>query len=98
MSEAHAERDGPVLRVQGDLDFTTVVALWEQTETLFAASPPSQIDLGEVGHANSAGVALLVAWLERVQRAGQSVCFVRVPAQMRAIIAVADLETLLPLA
>lgn len=98
MSQAQAERDGAVLWVQGDLDFTTVVALWEQTETLFAVGPPTQIDLGGVGRANSAGVALLVAWLERAQRVGQSVRFVRVPTQMQAIIAVADLETLLPLA
>jgi phospholipid transport system transporter-binding protein len=54
--------------------------------------------LNGVSRANSAGVALLVAWLGRLQRRQQAVTFVNVPAQMRAIIEVADLDTVLPLA
>ena len=98
MAEATAERDGDTLRVQGDLDFDSVAALWNATEALFADGPPARIDLHGVSRANSAGVALLVAWLGRVQRHQQAVVFVNVPAQMRAIIAVADLDTVLPLA
>ena len=98
MAEATAERDGDTLWVQGDLDFDSVVALWNATESLFANGSPTRIDLNGVSRANSAGVALLVAWLGRVQRHQQAVVFVNVPAQMRAIIAVADLDTVLPLA
>ncbi|MFZ1641946.1 MAG: STAS domain-containing protein [Candidatus Contendobacter sp.] len=98
MAVATAERDGDTLRVRGDLDFDSVVALWHATESLFAAGPPAWIDLNEVSRANSAGVALLVAWLGQVQRRRREVVFVNVPAQMRAIIEVADLDTVLPLA
>lgn len=98
MAEATAERDGNTLRVQGDLDFDSVVALWNATESLFADGPPARIDLQGVSRANSAGVALLVAWLGQVQRRQQTVMFVNAPAQMRAIIEVADLDAVLPLA
>ena len=97
MATATTEREGDTLRVQGDLDFDSVVALWGMTESLFAADPPTRIDLRGVSRANSAGVALLVAWLGRVQRRQQTVAFINVPAQMRAIIEVADLDTVLPL-
>ena len=98
MAEATAERDGDTLWIQGDLDFDSVAALWNSTESLFVAGPPARIDLQGVSRANSAGVALLVAWLGRVQRERQTVAFVNVPAQMRAIIEVADLDAVLPLA
>jgi phospholipid transport system transporter-binding protein len=98
MAAATAERDGDTLRVQGDLDFDSVAALWGATASLFAGDPPTRIDLGGVSRSNSAGVALLVAWLGRVQRRQRPVVFVNVPAQMRAIIEVADLDTVLPLA
>ena len=97
MATAIAEREGDTLRVEGDLDFDSVAALWNATESLFTADPPARIDLQGVRRANSAGVALLVAWLGRVQRDQQTVTFVNVPAQMRAIIEVADLDTVLPL-
>jgi phospholipid transport system transporter-binding protein len=98
MAEATAERDGDTLWVQGDLDFDSVAALWNATESLFADDPPARIDLQGVSRANSSGVGLLVAWLGLVQRRQQTVLFVNVPAQMRAIIGVADLDAVLPLA
>jgi phospholipid transport system transporter-binding protein len=98
MATATAEHDGDTLRIQGELDFASVADLWAATEALFADGPPAQIDLNGVNHANSAGVALLVAWLGQVQRHRRTVVFVNVPAQMRAIIEVADLDTVLPLA
>ncbi|MDG4595566.1 MAG: STAS domain-containing protein [Candidatus Contendobacter sp.] len=95
---ATAERDGDTLRIRGELDFDAVRTLWDATESLFAADPPARIDLGGVRRASSAAVALLVAWLDRLQRQRQEVNFINVPAQMRAIIEVADLDTVLPLA
>ena len=95
---ATAERDGDTLRVQGELDFDAVATLWDATESLFAAGPPARIDLSGVRRASSAGVALLVAWLDQLRRRRREVIFVNVPAQMRAIIEVADLDTVLPLA
>jgi phospholipid transport system transporter-binding protein len=96
MAEAMADRDGDTLRIQGELDFDSVAALCAMAESLFLAEPIRQIDLGGVRHSNSAGVALLVEWLRQARRRRWEPVFVNVPPQMRAIIAVADLETVLP--
>ncbi|MDG4605006.1 MAG: STAS domain-containing protein [Candidatus Contendobacter sp.] len=98
MATATTDRDGETLRIRGELDFDSVAELWNATESLFAAAPPSRIDLSGISRANSAGVALLVEWLGRTRRQGQELIFVNVPAQMRAIITIADLDTVLPLA
>ena len=84
--------------VRGELDFGAVEALWRETEERFREQPPLRIDLGGVSRADSAGVALLVEWLREARARGQDLRFVNVPAQMLAIIRVADLEDLLPLA
>lgn len=98
MATATVEREGDTLRVQGDLDFDSVADLWNATEPLFGTDPPVRIDLQGVRHANSAGVALLVAWLGQAQHHRTAMVFVNTPAQMRAIIKIADLDTVLPLA
>mgnify|MGYP001187688691 FL=1 len=98
MAAATAERDGATLRVSGELNFASVANLWRETGPLFAADPPIQIDLGRVSHSNSAGVALLVDWLSQARYRQRDLVFLNVPAQMRAIIQVADLDAVLPLA
>ncbi len=97
MTATMVERNGETLHIRGQLDFDSVAELWDATESLFTASPPSRIDLSAVTHANSAGVALLVGWLGWAQRGQQELVFVNVPAQMRAIIKIADLDMILPL-
>lgn len=84
--------------VQGELDLGSVTDLWQASERLFPQQPPQRIDLGGVSRADSAGVALLVAWLGQARRRQQPLRFINLPAQMQAIIRVTDLEELLPLA
>ncbi len=94
MVSAAAERDGPTLRVSGELNFASVADLWRATGPLFATDPPLRIDLGGVTHSNSAGVALLVEWMAQTRRHRRELIFLNVPAQMRAIIQVADLDAI----
>lgn len=98
MGVATTERDGDILRVRGELDFASVAELWEATAALFAAEPILRVDLGGIQRADSAGVALLVEWLRQARQRRRDLAFINVPAQMRTIIQVADLETVLPLA
>ncbi len=98
MASATAARNGDTLAVAGELDFLSVAELWQSTQPLFRAEPIHRIDLSGVRHSNSAGVALLAAWLRIAHRHRQELAFINVPAQMRAIIQVAGLETILPLA
>ncbi|MDG4554335.1 MAG: STAS domain-containing protein [Candidatus Competibacter sp.] len=98
MASAQVSRDGDTLRVRGELDFDSVADLWEATEALFAGAAPLRIDLSGVKRSNSAGVALLAQWVCQARRHRRELLFVGIPAQMRAIIRVADLETVLPAA
>ena len=98
MAEASARRDGATLYVQGELDFDSVADLWKATESLFQAEPIHRIDLSGVHRSNSAGVALMVEWLRQARRRQWPLAFVNIPKQMRAIIEVAELEAVLPLA
>ena len=96
MATATAERVGDTLRVRGDLGFDSVAELWARAETPLLDESVLRIDLGGVRRSNSAGVALLVEWLREARQRQQVLLFTNVPAQMRAIIEVVDLETLLP--
>lgn len=96
MATATIEHDGTTLRVVGELDFDSVADLWEKANALFAAESITRIDLSGVQHSNSAGVALLVEWLRQAQSRQSELVFSNMPAQMRAIVRVVDLETVLP--
>lgn len=97
MATATVERDGDILRVRGELDFDSVAELWTAANPLFATESFAYIDLRDVERSNSAGVALLVEWLRQAQTLQRDLRFIHVPAQMRAIIQVVDLETVLPI-
>ncbi len=98
MASATAERDGDTLRVRGELDFDTVADLWATTEAPILLEPILRVDLGGVQRSNSAGVALLVQWLRQARRRQVELVFIDVPAQLREIVRVADLEQVLPVA
>lgn len=98
MAIATAACNGDTLAIDGDLDFASVAELWESVRPLFRTELIGRIDLTGVHHSNSAGVALLAAWLHTVRHDQRELLFVNVPPQMRAIIQVAGLETILPLA
>ena len=98
--------------VHGDLDFHSIIKLWQDSDKLFSANTPIekssqnkslqnkplQINLAQVNRCDSSGVALLVDWLRQARDRGQELKFVNIPAQMQAIIRVTDLEELLPFA
>ncbi|NJN47198.1 MAG: STAS domain-containing protein [Candidatus Competibacteraceae bacterium] len=82
--------------VHGELNFASIVALWQESERLFPNHSSLTIDLAGISRSDSSGVALLVEWLRLAKRRQQSVQFTHVPLQMQAIIEVADLTQLLP--
>lgn len=99
MSEARLEqRDGGGYAVRGDLTFETVPGLYHQGVRMFGAGGRLDVDLSGVGKTDSAGVALLVAWLRAGRAGGAEVRYQGVPGQMRDIVEVSGLQTILPLA
>lgn len=82
--------------LQGVLDFGTVTALRDQGEPLFQAGGQVRIDLAGVETANSAGLALLVEWLDMARARGASLQLANMPESLTRIAAFSNLQDLLP--
>jgi phospholipid transport system transporter-binding protein len=98
MSHAEVERAGDRIRLTGVLDFATVGRLREQGLALFEASPGILLDLAGVERANSAGLALLLEWLDLAQQRGQRLRLCNLPDSLQAIARISNLDGRLPAA
>jgi phospholipid transport system transporter-binding protein len=76
------------LAVQGELTLATVAAVWKSLQGEVA-----RIDLAGVTRADSAGLALLIAW--RSERHPAAVSIANVPQSLRALARLTDAESLL---
>jgi phospholipid transport system transporter-binding protein len=84
--------------IEGELSFTTVPALWDQSRQPFATvADKIDIDLSAAGRADSAGLALLVAWTRWARGNDKSIRFANAPAQIVRLAEVNKLTALLPL-
>ncbi|MEN6540812.1 MAG: STAS domain-containing protein, partial [Mizugakiibacter sp.] len=54
-----------------------------------------RLDLGDVAAADSAGLACVLALLARARRAGRALAVANLPAHLRALARVCDVEALL---
>jgi len=88
-------RDPAHLQVSGDLTFATVPVLLERSEAV--ARGPLVVDLGAVGHADSAGLALLVEWSRRARAVGHELSYVNLPEQLVRLVRVSGLEQIFAL-
>ncbi|HHB13406.1 MAG TPA: STAS domain-containing protein [Chromatiales bacterium] len=86
-------------RVDGDLTFETVPLLWREAAPAFAAIAGEglTVDLGSVGRVDSAGLALLVAWVRWAHQRGVRIRFARTPRALVALARAAGLCRLLGL-
>lgn len=86
------QSDG-VLRVQGDLNFTTVLGVRRTGEKLIANATGSiEVDFSGVHDSGSAAVSLIMCWLRAACRADKSICFTGLPDLLKRIIAVSGLS------
>jgi len=83
--------------LEGELDFTTVPSVLRHAGGDMRGVSGIRVDLKGVTRADSAGLALLVEWLRESERAGLSISFVNVPAQLLSIARVCGLEKILHL-
>jgi phospholipid transport system transporter-binding protein len=84
--------------IAGDLSFATVPVLWNQSQQPFAtAADAIDIDLATAGRADSAGLALLVAWTRWARESDKSIRFLNAPAQIIKLAEVNNLDGLLAL-
>ena len=86
------------IKVAGALTFATVNQLWQQSKALLSPKTAAlRFDLQDVSQSDSAGVALLIAWMRAAQQQKKSIHFTQAPQQMRAIVRVSSLEKILPI-
>ena len=99
MNKAVLQAKDNYVAIKGDLTFDSVPDLWQDARALLTSKVLASqvVDLAEVGRADSAGVALLVAWLGLVRKRGHSVQFINPPEQMRVLVQITGLAALLSL-
>jgi phospholipid transport system transporter-binding protein len=83
--------------LEGELDFFTVPGVLDRSRSCQPGEGAIRVDLKGVTRADSAGLALLLEWLRKAERAGCSISFVNVPEQLMSIARVCGLEEILPL-
>ncbi|MEO5342473.1 MAG: STAS domain-containing protein [Gammaproteobacteria bacterium SHHR-1] len=69
----------------GDLGFHSVPDLLRQAQGQLDFSQALHIDLGQIRHADSAGLALMLEWLEQSQRAKGQLSFHAIPEALQNI-------------
>ena len=99
MSEAQIKSLGEGrMQLSGVLDLDSVPELLSAIEALTYDASAVAVDLREVERADSAGVALLVAWMRSARQAQRDIRFLNMPSQMLNIARVSGLDEILPLA
>ncbi len=85
-------------RLRGELDYESVPVVWRVGLDTFAADEAVEIDLERISRSNSAGLALLIEWQREMKKAGKTITYTNMPAQMLAIARASSLDQILPLA
>lgn len=91
-------RDDGTLIMSGPLVFETVPDLYTRHTRELKGSGNLTIDLAGVGRADSAGLALLMEWLQLARKDQRQVQFVNVPRQLQSLARVVGLEKALGIA
>ncbi len=96
-SSARFSISNDVARVEGVIDFTSVVALQvEGGKWLKEKAPAScSVDFSGVTQCNSAATALLLDWLRIGKGLNKQIRIVKVPQRLRDLMALAGLEDVL---
>jgi phospholipid transport system transporter-binding protein len=81
--------------VQGAMTFDSAAALWRQSVDIFPDEAVFQIDLTQVTHTDSAGLALLVEWLREGARRGARIELLHLPAQLLILAEAVNVEKVL---
>jgi phospholipid transport system transporter-binding protein len=82
--------------LEGVLDFGTVTRLAASGSDFLKRDARVDIDLAGVQAANSAGLALLLEWLDMARERGVSLTYRNLPESLLRIAAVSNLESMLP--
>ncbi|MFS2221307.1 lipid asymmetry maintenance protein MlaB [Pantoea sp. B65] len=85
--------EASTLRLQGELDRETLLALWQQRETLSSAI--DTIDVSALDRVDSAGLALLVHLRQILQQQGKTPLFTGVTDKLLSLITLYNLQQII---
>lgn len=94
---ARLESMGKGWQLIGDLNFSSAPLLLSQGRNLLKFCCDLSIDMAGVDHADSAGLALLLEWMDMSRANGGSIHFRNVPDSLLNIARVSNVHGLLPL-
>ncbi len=89
-----SSRDGG-WRLSGDMTFHSVSVLLSSATNLINFHQVVHIDLEEVARSDSAGLALMLEWLDQSRRQGGRLHFHHIPEELMAIAQVSNVSALL---
>jgi phospholipid transport system transporter-binding protein len=89
------DRGGGRFAILGDLSFQTVVSVLEESKSLFSDHSIIELDLAGVQRADSAGLALLLEWVNWARNSAREVRFRNIPAQILSIAQISEVEDML---
>ena len=78
------------------MDLSTVSALVAEAQALFPTSGRLRVDLSGVELANSAGLALLLEWMDLARSRHLDLRYLHLPSSLERIAAISNLGALLP--
>ncbi len=89
--------EGDCMRVEGTLDFATVIPLETQGKAWLREQAPAvcRLDLGAVANCNSAATALVLSWLRTAHAVGKKLSIENVPESLRGQMQLASLDDIL---
>jgi len=100
MSELYSvvfDESSSLVHVGGELTFSTVKYIEEQSQILFESMAALNIDFTNVTRSDSAGLALLIGWMRTAKQSSKTILFYNIPKQILAIANASGLDELLPL-
>jgi len=81
--------------LRGRLDFHTAPGALERSRDLFADHASIEVDMTEVQRSDSAGLALLLEWVNWARNYVREIRFINIPDQITAIAQICEVENLL---
>ena len=95
MAKLNIDKDS--VRIEGVIDFSTVVELRDAGTQWLKNSAPAQcqIDFSGVTELNSAATALLLDWLRLAKELKKELAITQVPQRLRDLMQLAELEDVL---
>lgn len=81
--------------VIGDLTFDTVAEVLDRSREMFSDHTQLEVDLSNVVDSDSAGLALLLEWVNWAKHDVREIKFTNTPPQITAIAEISEVEPLL---